>query len=249
MGKTAFAMQCVLSAMVADSSLRVCLANVEMPPERLLERQLSRLNDVPLDDIQNRSLSSAQGSQLCDAFEIIEDIAERLVFFRPPMTLTNVAEAADSIEAELIVLDYIQRIRPAVGLDDKRGSVDATMDMIRNFTNAGCGVVALSAVSRSKDSKGRSSYSADALSLASYRESSELEYGADDAYLLVSTDDLDDDPVIDVELRHLKSRYGQPVSVDLTFDRSRQRFAAGNQLPVSSLEKIRGLLGANDGEA
>jgi len=54
MGKTAFAMQCVFTAMAADPSLTVCVANVEMPPHRLLERQLSRLSGVLLDYIQER---------------------------------------------------------------------------------------------------------------------------------------------------------------------------------------------------
>ncbi|ELP30844.1 replicative DNA helicase [Rhodopirellula baltica SWK14] len=227
MGKTAFVMQSVVTAMSADDSLRVCVANVEMPPERLLERQLSRLSDVSLTDIQDRTLNDRQRERLSDAFDTLDDIADRLVFVRSPMSLENVADAADSIDADLIVLDYIQRIRPVGKHDDKRGSVDATMDSIRRFANAGCCVIALSAVGRSKDAKGRSSYSGDGLSLASFRESSELEYGADDAYLIVpakNSDDDADDGVVDVELRQLKSRYGKPTDIELTFDRTRQRF-------------------------
>ncbi|MCD0459209.1 DnaB-like helicase C-terminal domain-containing protein [Roseiconus lacunae] len=242
MGKTAFAMQAVITAMVNDDSLRVCVANVEMPPERLLERQLSRLADIPLDDIQNRTLNDRQRDRLADAFDTLDDIAERLVFVRSPMTLENVAVAADSIDAELIVLDYIQRIRPVGRHDDKRGSVDATMDSIRRFADAGCCVVALSAVGRSKDKNGRASYSGDGLSLASFRESSELEYGADDAYLLVPAADSnadDDDEAIDVTLRQLKSRYGKPTDVDLAFDRSIQRFGLDNGTPWNPSRSLR----------
>jgi replicative DNA helicase len=227
MGKTALAMQFVVTAMANDDELRVCVANVEMPPERLLERQLSRLGDVPLDDIQYRRLSDRQRERLQEPFDLLDDIADRLVFVKAPMTLENVAAAADSIDAELIVLDYIQRIRPVGKHDDKRGSVDATMDSIRRFADAGCCVLALSAIGRSKDSKGRSSYAGDGLSLASFRESSELEYGADDAYLLVPTADSDqdgDDPLVEVTLKQLKSRYGKPTDCDLIFDRSRQSF-------------------------
>ncbi len=227
MGKTALVMQCVVTAMTNDDDLRVCVANVEMPPERLLERQLSRLSDVLLDDIQDRTLSAKQQERLHDAFDTLDDIADRLVFVRAPMTLENVAAAADSIDAELIVLDYIQRIRPVGKHDDRRGSVDATMDSIRRFADAGCCVIALSAIGRSKDSKGRSSYAGDGLSLASFRESSELEYGADDAYLLVPSRDSDNDdgdPVVEVTLKQLKSRYGKPTDCELVFDRSRQSF-------------------------
>ena len=36
----------------------------------------------------------------------------------------------------------------------------------------------------SKDSRGRSSYAGDLLNMASFRESSELEFGADDAFII-----------------------------------------------------------------
>ena len=224
MGKTAFIMQAVVTAMVHHDDLRVCVANVEMPPERLLERQLSRLSDVPLDDIQGRNLSASQADDLSPALETIEDIADRLMFVRGPMTLENVAAAADAIDAGVIVLDYIQRIRPAGRHDDKRGAVDETMGFIRQFADAGLAVVALSAVGRSKDKKGRSSYAGDGLSLASFKESGELEYGADDAFLIVPVGETGDDAVVDVELRQPKSRYGKPTDITMSFDRSRQRF-------------------------
>ncbi|EMI52187.1 DnaB-like helicase C-terminal domain-containing protein [Rhodopirellula sallentina] len=252
MGKTAFVMQSVVSAMSADDTLRVCVANVEMPPERLLERQLSRLGDVSLDDIQNRTLNARQRDKLDAAFDVLDDIADRLVFVRAPMTLENVADAADSIDADLIVLDYIQRIRPAGKHDDKRGSVDATMDSIRRFADAGCCVVALSAVGRSKDAKGRSSYSGEGLSLASFRESSELEYGADDAYLIVPSANSDaepDDAEIDVSLRQLKSRYGKPTDVELTFDRSRQRFELAEPVMSEEHQRLRDSIAGLWGEA
>ncbi|QDV25335.1 DnaB-like helicase C-terminal domain-containing protein [Aureliella helgolandensis] len=226
-GKTSLTMQCAVNAMAADESLRVCVANVEMPPERLLERQLSRLSGIPLDDIQERRLNGKQRDKLELGFELIEDISDRLVFVRGPFTLDAVAVAADSIDAELILLDYIQRIRPTGKHEDKRGSVDATMDSIRQFASAGCCVLALSAVGRSKDSKGRSSYDGSGLGLASFRESSELEYGADDAYLLVPSPGADKDPddsVVEVTLKQLKSRYGKPTDCQLSFDRSIQRF-------------------------
>lgn len=252
MGKTAFIMQSVVTAMAADDTLRVCVANVEMPPERLLERQLSRLGDVSLDDIQGRTLNDRQRDKLDAAFDVIDDIADRLVFVRNPMTLENVADAADSIDADLIVLDYIQRIRPTGKHDDKRGSVDATMDSIRRFADAGCCVVALSAVGRSKDAKGRSSYSGDGLNLASFRESSELEYGADDAFLIVPTpesDADDDDAVIDVTLRQLKSRYGKPTDCDLVFDRSRQRFTPAEPVMSEAHQTLRDSIADLWGEA
>jgi hypothetical protein len=59
------------------------------------------------------------------------------------------------------------------------------------------------------------------MSLASYRDSGELEYGADDAFLLAPVDDTDPNVV---RLSHLKCRHGAQRSVDLRFDRACQAF-------------------------
>lgn len=242
MGKTAFTMQCVVEAMLLNEKLRVCVANVEMPPERLLERQLSRLSGVRLDDIQTRKLNPNQKKGLKESFADLDRISERLVYVQSPMTLDNVANAADFIDADLIVLDYIQRIQPKGQHSDRRGSVDATMDSLRQFAAAGCSVLALSAVGRSKDSRGRSSYSGDGLSLASFRESSELEFGADDAYMLVPANGADadsTDEVVDVSLRQLKSRYGKPDQIDLSFNRSIQSFdLKSSESPLGALSSL-----------
>ena len=77
----------------------------------------------------------------------------------------------------------------------------------------------VSAVGRGKDGKGRSSYATDAIGLASFRESSELEFGADDAFILAPGQA--DEPLT---LRHLKSRNGETRDIPLWFDKPLQRF-------------------------
>jgi hypothetical protein len=59
------------------------------------------------------------------------------------------------------------------------------------------------------------------MSLASFRDSGELEYGADDAFLLAPVDDANPNVV---RLSHLKCRHGAQQTVDLNFDRARQAF-------------------------
>ncbi len=115
----------------------------------------------------------------------------------------------------------------------KRGSVDALMDYLRQFADAGCAVLAVSAVARTKDKRGRSSYVGDGLSLASFRESSELEYGADTAYVLVPSRD---DPEA-VTLRCLKHRHGQPVDVSLCFERRIQSFRPTEPAPATPADR------------
>ena len=51
----------------------------------------------------------------------LEPLADRLAFVRPPFNLENVAASADAFRADLLVLDYIQRIPPPGQHADKRG--------------------------------------------------------------------------------------------------------------------------------
>jgi replicative DNA helicase len=220
-GKTAFTMQCVVDGLRLTESLRVLVCNVEMPPTVLLDRQLARLSGIDATTIRYRKLDGSHADRLDQAMNTLEHIAERLCFIRPPFNLENVAATADAFDAGLLVLDYIQRIPPPGEHGDRRGSVDATMNYLRQFADAGVGVVVVAAVARQKDKRGRSSYSGDALSLASFRESSELEFGADDAFILSP-----DPKVADlVVLRHLKARHTEPRDIALRFDRKRQGFA------------------------
>ncbi|MFN9911238.1 MAG: DnaB-like helicase C-terminal domain-containing protein, partial [Pirellulaceae bacterium] len=55
-GKTSFVMQIVVDALRLTPNLRAVVCNVEMPPEVLLDRQLSRLSGVPLEAIRYRRL-------------------------------------------------------------------------------------------------------------------------------------------------------------------------------------------------
>lgn len=219
-GKTALTMQFTVDALRLTPTLRALVCNVEMPPATLLDRQLARLSGVDLTTIRYRRLGSEHAKRIDAGIATLESIGERLCFLRSPFDLGNVAAAGDDFDAGLILLDYIQRIAPPGEHENRRSSVDATMSFLRQFADAGVAVVVVSAVGRSKDSKGRNSYDA-GLNLASFRESSELEFGADSAWIL-TPDRNDDDNVI---LRHLKDRHGECRDLPLTFDGARQSFA------------------------
>lgn len=220
-GKTAFTMQLAVDALRLTPTLRAAVCSVEMPATVLLDRQLARLSGIDLTTIRYRRLGAEHANRIDQAMNTLESLAERLCFLRPPFDLANVAAAADDFRADLLLLDYIQRIRPPGEHGDKRGSVDACMDYLRQFADAGVAVMVVSAVSRTKDRHGRSSYAGDGLSLASFRESSELEFGADDAFILTPDGDPQDGRMV---LRHLKARHGETRDLSLAFDRAHQSF-------------------------
>ncbi|MFQ5807589.1 MAG: DnaB-like helicase C-terminal domain-containing protein [Phycisphaerae bacterium] len=230
-GKTAFTMQLVVDALRLTPTLRAVCCNVEMTPAVLLDRQLARLSGIDLNTIRHRKVGTEHPDHIDLAMNTLETFAERLAFVRPPFDLANVVATADAFQADLILLDYIQRIRPPGAHGDRRASVDATMDYLRQFADAGVAVLVVAAVARTKDRKGRSSYDGDGLNLASFRESSELEFGADDAFILVPNTKANTEFVM---LRHLKARYTEMADIALRFDRCRQQFT-----PVSSAEEIK----------
>lgn len=218
-GKTAFTMQLVVDALRLNADLRALVCNVEVAPGVLLDRQLARLSGIDFERIRKRTLDNTHGDRLDAGLHALEAVADRLAFVRPPFDLANVAAAADAHGATLLILDYAQRIKPPGTHGDRRGAVDALMDYLRQFADAGVCVLVVAAVGRQKDSKGRTSYAADALSLASFRESSELEFGADDAFMLAPSETPGE-----VMLRHLKARHSEPKDIRLRFDGARQSF-------------------------
>jgi replicative DNA helicase len=241
-GKTAFTMQCLVDALRLTPTLRAVVCNVEMPAAVLLDRQLARLSGIDLTTIRHRRLGAEHANRIDQAMNTLEPLAERLAFVRPPFDLANAAATADRFDAHLLLLDYLQRLRSPGEHRDQRGAVNATMDYLRQFADAGVAVVVVSAVGRTKDGKGRSSYAGEGLNLASFRESSELEFGCDDAFLLTPDGDGQGDAVT---LRHLKSRHGEARDVALTFERRLQRFtAAATGEPRPDAGKLRSTLAA-----
>jgi replicative DNA helicase len=217
-GKTALVGQMIFDALRLNEELSAVIGNVEMSPAVLLERQLARVSGIPLGMLRERQVGAAEAERLERGIATLEPLCERLTFLKPPFSLQNLADTSDAQEADLIVCDYVQRFEPPEDAADARRAMGAIMSMLRQFAETGCGVVVVSALGRSKDSRGRASYS-EGLGLASFRETSELEYGADDAYILA--EGKEEGQRI---LRHLKSRNGARDDLELSFDGRLQRF-------------------------
>jgi len=138
-GKTALVMQMAVDALRNDPDLRALVANVEMSPEALFERQLARLSGIPLDVIRYRRLTAEHAGRLDYGLGELASIGGRLAFVNTPIRLETIAEAADQFQAELLILDYVQRIPPPGEHGDKRGALDTTMGFLRRFCDHGAG--------------------------------------------------------------------------------------------------------------
>ena len=177
-GKTAFTMQAVVDALRLTPTLRALVCNVEMPPAVLLDRQLARLSGIDLTTIRYRRFAAEHADRLDQAMNTLEPLADRLALCKPPFDLANVAASADAFHADLIRAG-LHSANPAAGQSCRQARQRQRDDGLSAEVcrRRGLAVLVVAAVGRVKDPSGRSSYDGDGLNLASFRESSELEFG------------------------------------------------------------------------
>jgi len=221
-GKTAALLQAGIDLLRLNESARLIVANVEMPATSLLERIVSRLSGVPLTMIQDRTLNEEQKTRIRLTVESLKPIAGRLAFLGPPFALEHVALAADAFQANVLILDYLQRFTVETGGKDRREQLDTAVNVLRRFCDSGAAVFCACAVARQKSASG-STYRG--LNLASFRGSSELEFGCDSAYLLNAEGD-GSEIVFNCE----KTRYGKVEDFRTTFDPDFQTFSEAVEL-------------------
>ncbi len=214
-GKTAAVLQVGIDMLRMNPAARLLVANVEMVPALLVERVASRLAAVPLTAIADRTLSADQLGRVRAAVVALEPVAGRLAFLDAPHSLEHVAAAGTTFGANVLALDYIQRFTVGDGAKDKREQLEAAATVLRRFCDAGAAVLVASAVARQKNAGG-STYKG--LNLASFRGSSELEYGCDSAYLFA--------PAAGgtITLTCEKNRYGAVADIVTVFDPTTQTF-------------------------
>jgi len=215
-GKTAALLQVGIDLLRMNPTARLLVANVEMVPALLVERIASRLSAVPLTAIQDRTLTPEQLGRVRAAVDALAPVGCQLAFLHAPFALEHVAAAGTAFGANVMMLDYIQRITVGDGSKEKREQLETAATVLRGFCDAGAAVLVASAVSRQKGATG-SNYSG--LNLASFRGSSELEYGTDSAFLF------EPDDAGGITLKCGKNRYGAVVDIVTRFDPDTQTFA------------------------
>lgn len=228
-GKTALVSQMTVDALRLHPAAKCLIVNVEMPPSVLLERQLSRLSGIPYADIAGRRNLLGCQHRIDPAIATLDDIGDRLFFLGPPFSIERVVEAVAEAQPTILVLDYLQRIECCDGVADTRNRLNSLMHDARTLATAGICVVLVSAVARTPSKKG-GGYNAKDIGMGSFRESSEIEYGCDDAFVMVEEEGRPREDsghqagTVVRQLRHVKSRNHRQQSLRLEFDGSVQRF-------------------------
>lgn len=214
-GKTAAILQIGIDLLRTNPAAKLLVANVEMVPALLVERVVSRLSAVPLTAIGDRTQTADELARIRRTVNSLVTVGERLAFLNAPFALEHVATAGTAFGANVLALDYIQRFTVGEAGKDKRDQLETAATVLRGFCNAGAAVLVASALARQKSANG-STYAG--ANLASFRGSSELEYGTDAAYMLVPTEGGE------IIFQCEKNRYGAVADIPTAFDPNTQAF-------------------------
>ncbi|MCO6043322.1 hypothetical protein NG895_05330 [Aeoliella sp. ICT_H6.2] len=201
-GKTALAMQLTFNILMENLETVALVANCEMPPGVLLDRQLARIAQVPYSVVRDRQYRGATLDKVMKASEFLLSQKPRLHFMGPPFTMARLKALSASVGASIVVCDYIQRFRPSTESTDQRQRVSDVMSDCREIAMQGPAVLAISAMSRQ----------------GQFRESSECEYACDTGFILQDVEH--QDPKVDgrqLEAKCIKNRHGAMGDIELTF--------------------------------
>lgn len=221
-GKTAVSSQMLFGALERTPALTAVIANAEMTFDVLVRRELARRTGIA-----DQKLRFAKDLTPSD-FELIEDAAveltplmERIDFAEPPFSYERLKEIRETYKPGFLILDYLQKFAPG---GDPRVGVNAVMAELREFAFGGWAVLAMSSTSRTKGPSG-ASHDSSKLNLASFKESGEVEFNTDSAYILCDAGPHDGNEFVrKIKFTCVKNRHSEKVSKDLLFDMPRMSF-------------------------
>ena len=219
-GKTALATQIAFEALDRHSELTLCIANAEMEVRELLKRELTRRSGVAHRTICKglAALDEQRREAVCVAYEELVPAVIRTRHMLTPFSCEGLAELS-LVDPGILIVDYLQKFKSAA--TDARAGVDEVMTCLRELAMLGWAVLALSATTRGNSKNG--GHDPQSLSLSSFKESGEIEFNADAAYVLRNKSD-NSDKVKDIDLDCVKNRAGAMGCVELTFCGDFMRF-------------------------
>jgi len=207
-GKTALALQLIVSAVRIDPNCRGLWCLGEMTPERLAERAVAQYGPVHMQDAKDRVQHAKDKAK-----ELAAECGERLAVLDSPLYVSDIADAIEFHKADVVVVDYVQLVRHAkTRMADRRQEVDAVLLDLRALALSR--KIALVLISNmSKEASQRPSPTA----LDIGKESSEIGFQSD-VVLFGKASDFGSDPERRfVEWHCLKNRHGAMCDVETWF--------------------------------
>ncbi len=227
-GKSAFALFIVLAALRRNPRLRVLWALGEMDKTRLQLRALCAISGMApgLLERDDADLTEEQLNRKRAAIEEFHRISPRLKVLDGPLTIAKIYAAAATSGAQIVVVDYLQRVKPARSSDSRRTEVDEVSAGLSEIaTRLPATLLVISNMAKAA-ADGRATIASAA------KESSQIGYDCDAAYLaeypeyvaeaLAAGERLPERH--ELHWRCLGNRNGDPLSIKCVFDRYSQRF-------------------------
>jgi len=234
-GKTSLLLGVAWMAMQQTPSLRVFIANNESEIEEQLERLTALVGQVNIRDVQLREVSGDRLEKTKQAKAALSRVTGRMKFAKMPFTLDQVMRQAQEFEADLVLVDTLQKCRLEDFDGDVGERVGRIMHRLREFASSGPCVLAAAQISReaTKNLKFRAgSATFDDMDAAAFLYNSEIESSCDKAFLLSydkSARVYQEGPdeaysPIPMWLRHVKGRSCRKSNIPLLFDGRYQTF-------------------------
>jgi replicative DNA helicase len=164
-------------------------------------------------------------TEICHRLQDLEKCDELFIDDSSQQSVQSMALFARELEAKLVVIDYIQLVRPSdLRLPREQQISEISRGLKALAKDASCAVLVLSQLNRSSEREQR------APNLSDLRESGAIEQDADFVLFLDKAEEYRRDPAIE-ERRHVprvlrlaKNRHGPVGAVAVTFDKFAQTF-------------------------
>lgn len=197
----------------AKAGYRVGYYSLETSPEKMTDRQISALSQVPLGKLKTRDFAEAEWGNLAEAAICAATVCPFDIIQAAGSTVDDIAADAVAHEYQVIYVDYVQLVQaPGVRATDRYAVVTTVSQGLKTFAQSTkTAVVALAQLSRppKEDRKPVPP------SMHSFRESGQLEQDADAAFLVYPSNP--DDNASTRVFKIGKNKEGPRAKVELFF--------------------------------
>jgi replicative DNA helicase len=196
-GKSSLVWQLMIEALRYNPTLRMVVYSYDLPEDELFGKQLARLASVDVDKIREGTTDARDQKALDDAAETLMEVFQRVRIMGPNTTIGQLTNAVGEFGANLVFVDYVQKVKVGDLSADIKKQVEVVLDELNRLAKGKnlTAVVSISKLSRPGFGTNQNGHR--------FAETSDLEYGCDDAYIVEH-----DKKKGTVTLRHTKERFG-----------------------------------------
>ena len=216
-GKTASSMQLVFEILAHNPGVLAYIANAESSFDALMMRELSRRSGVGTRRMRRESLSVEEKDRVNNAYFRLRTDIERVRWLGKQFSTESLLDLRTQ-GAGFLVVDYLQKCAPPSG--DPKASIQLLLNDLRLLSQDGWAVLVLSATNRASG--------ANANKQQSFRDSSEIEYQSDSAYVLSVEEGQENAIDQNVTFSCVKNRWDSKEDLQMIYRKFEQRFERRN---------------------